>query len=53
VDHGAHVAADQRQAGHLGLTVLADLARDAGGTLDIRRGEPKGTVVALSLQVGT
>ena len=35
--------------GHLGLTVLRDLARDAGASLDIRRGDPRGTVVALHL----
>lgn len=43
-------ALDQRETGHLGLTVLRDLARDAGASLDIRRGEPRGTVVALHLQ---
>jgi signal transduction histidine kinase len=40
---------DIRSEGHLGLTVLRDLARDAGGSLDIRRGDPRGTVVALHL----
>ena len=37
------------EEGHLGLTVLHDLARDAEATLDIRRNEPTGTVVALRL----
>lgn len=35
--------------GHFGLTVLRDLANDDGATLDIRRGDPRGTVVALQL----
>jgi signal transduction histidine kinase len=43
-----------REQGHLGLTVLRDLARDAGASLDIGRGEQKqGTVVALRLQAAT
>ena len=37
------------EAGHLGLTVLHDLARDAGATLDIWRGDQGGTVVRLLL----
>jgi two-component system NarL family sensor kinase len=37
------------EAGHLGLTVLRDLARDAGAALDIRRNDPDGTVVAFRL----
>jgi signal transduction histidine kinase len=36
--------------GHLGLTVVRDLAREAGATLDIRRGDPRGTVVALRVE---
>jgi Signal transduction histidine kinase, nitrate/nitrite-specific len=44
---------DRREEGHLGLTVLRDLARDAGASLDIRRGDPRGTVVALHLQTIT
>lgn len=36
--------------GHLGLTVVRDLARDAGASLEIRRGDPAGTVVALHLR---
>ena len=43
-------ARDGQQQGHLGLAVVRDLARDAGATLDIRRGDPDGTVVALDLQ---
>lgn len=39
------------EQGHLGLTVLRDLAREAGASLDIRRGDPRGTVVALHLQM--
>jgi two-component system NarL family sensor kinase len=35
--------------GHLGLTVLRDLAREAGASLDIRRGAPTGTIVGLRL----
>jgi len=43
-----------RAQGHLGLTVLRDLARDAGASLDIGRGEQRhGTVVALRLQAAT
>jgi len=42
---------DKPGTGHLGLTVLRDLAHDAGGSLEIRRGDPRGTVVALHLQV--
>jgi len=38
------------EEGHLGLTVMRDLARDAGASLDIRRGDPAGTIVALHLQ---
>ena len=38
------------EEGHLGLTVLRDLARDAGGSMDIRRGDPVGTTVAFRLQ---
>ncbi len=40
------------EGGHLGLTVMRDLARDAGATLDIRRGDPSGTVIALHLGAG-
>jgi two-component system, NarL family, sensor kinase len=36
--------------GHLGLTVLRDLAREAGASLDIRRDAPTGTVVGLRLR---
>jgi signal transduction histidine kinase len=42
---------DRVSEGHLGLAVLRDLARDAGASLDIRRGDPGGTVVALRLQM--
>jgi two-component system NarL family sensor kinase len=40
----------RQEAGHLGLTVLRDLARDAGASLDIRHGDPRGTVVAMLVQ---
>jgi signal transduction histidine kinase len=42
--------ADRREEGHLGLTVLHDLAREAGASLEIRRGDPRGTVVALRVR---
>ncbi len=41
---------DRPEDGHLGLTVLRDLARDAGASLEIRRGDPDGTIVALRLE---
>jgi signal transduction histidine kinase len=41
---------DKREEGHLGLTVLRDLASEAGAELVIRPGDPQGTVVALRLQ---
>jgi signal transduction histidine kinase len=41
---------DGPEDGHLGLTVVRDLARDAGASLDIRRGAEHGTVVTLQLQ---
>ena len=49
---GIHEATmqDRRDEGHLGLTVLRDLASEAGAVLDIRAGDPRGTVVALRLQ---
>ncbi len=49
----ARTTDEGRADGHLGLTVLRDLARDAGASLDIRRGDPRGTVVALRLQMVT
>ncbi len=39
----------QRTTGHLGLSVLRDLARDIGATLEIGRAQPRGTIVALRL----
>ena len=42
-------ALGEPEAGHLGLTVLRDLAREAGARLDIRRLDPHGTLVALRL----
>ncbi len=41
---------DKREEGHLGLTVLRDLASEAGAELVIRPRDPQGTVVALRLQ---
>ncbi len=41
---------DRPADGHLGLTVLGDLARDAGASLEVRRGDPQGTIVALQLE---
>jgi two-component system NarL family sensor kinase len=38
-------------SGHLGLTVVRDLARDAGGTFEIVPRRPSGTVVGLRLGV--
>jgi nitrate/nitrite-specific signal transduction histidine kinase len=40
----------RRAEGHLGLTVLQDLARDAGATLEIRRGDTGGTIVGLRMR---
>jgi signal transduction histidine kinase len=42
-------ATEGQAEGHLGLTVVRDLARDAGATLEILRGDPRGTIVALHL----
>jgi signal transduction histidine kinase len=42
-------ASQEREVGHLGLTVLRDLALEAGARLDIRRIDPHGTLVALRL----
>lgn len=36
-------------SGHLGLSVIRDLARDAGASLDVRQGDVAGTIVALRL----
>jgi signal transduction histidine kinase len=48
IDDGAEL--DGRADGHLGLTVVGDLARDAGASLEIRPGHPTGTFVGLRLQ---
>lgn len=37
----------QRRSGHLGLTVLRDLARDAGASIEVTRRQPTGTTVRL------
>ena len=49
VGFDATAAQSGPEEGHLGLTVLHDLARDAEATLDIGRNEPTGTVVSLRL----
>jgi signal transduction histidine kinase len=36
---------DQKEDGHLGVTLLADSVRDAGGHLDLRPGADSGTVL--------
>ena len=41
-----------RDDGHLGLRVLADMARDAGGRLDIDSEPGRGTRVNLEVPVG-
>jgi signal transduction histidine kinase len=45
-EHGPDTSAD----GHLGLTVLRDLARDADASLEVRGGDPQGTIVAFHLE---
>jgi signal transduction histidine kinase len=35
--------------GHLGLTLLEDLVRQAGGRLTVRSGEDEGTTIELEL----
>jgi two-component system, NarL family, sensor kinase len=42
---------DARDEGHLGLRLLADLARDAGGTLDVTSAPDEGTAVHLEVPV--
>jgi two-component system NarL family sensor kinase len=41
--------ADKPKAGHLGLSLLRDLAGDAGARLEVRSRRPAGTVLALEL----
>ena len=41
--------ADAREEGHVGLTILTDLARTAGGDLRVARGEGRGTVVTMEV----
>lgn len=40
---------DAPEAGHLGLAVVRDLARDAGGSFEIKPRRPSGTIVGLRL----
>jgi two-component system, NarL family, sensor kinase len=42
---------DARDEGHLGLRLLMDLARDAGGMLEVTSAPDKGTVVHLEVPV--
>ena len=53
VDDGVGIAedriADAREEGHVGLTILADLARTAGGDLRVDRGAAGGTVVTMEV----
>jgi signal transduction histidine kinase len=46
------IAETARGEGHLGLRVLADMARDAGGKLDIDSEPGRGTRVLLEVPVG-
>ena len=41
--------ADRRQAGHVGLAILHDLAREVGARLEIGPGHPRGTILALEM----
>ena len=40
---------ERRQAGHVGLAMLRDLAVDAGASLEVQSREPSGTLLALSM----
>jgi signal transduction histidine kinase len=37
------------EGGHVGLRTLEGLVRDAGGTLDLKRVEPRGTVLRVQV----
>jgi two-component system NarL family sensor kinase len=41
-----------REEGHLGMRMMADLARDTGGTLSIRPGDTGGTTVRMEVPIG-
>ena len=53
VDDGVGIAEDRivdaREEGHVGLTILADLARTAGGDLRVDRSAAGGTVVTMEV----
>lgn len=49
VGFDARETADRPKAGHVGLSLLRDLAEDAGARLEIRQRRPTGTVLALEL----
>jgi signal transduction histidine kinase len=53
VDDGKGIAADDereaREGGHMGLQILRELVRDAGGTLDLSAGKPGGTVMRVEV----
>jgi signal transduction histidine kinase len=42
-------AAAQRANGHMGLQILRDLVRQAGGTLSVEPGERRGTVLRVEV----
>ena len=44
-DGQGFTSVDQKEDGHLGVTLLADSVRDAGGHLDLRPGADSGTVL--------
>jgi signal transduction histidine kinase len=51
-DDGLGMTIDQQsveESGHFGLRLLADLARDAGGELDLNSAEGRGTKISLEL----
>jgi two-component system NarL family sensor kinase len=52
-DDGVGIADDRvasaRREGHVGLAILTDLARSAGGDLSVARGETGGTVVTMEV----
>jgi signal transduction histidine kinase len=43
--------AGARQEGHLGLSILGDLVADGGGRLEVRPGDPSGTVVHVEVPI--
>ena len=49
VDDGRGIAAEVPDEGHLGLQIVDDLVRDAGGTLSVTPGAQGGTVVRVEV----